>query len=149
MGECCLRSDQLAADEVLILVAAGTGFAQMKAIIESVIESGLENPVWLYWGSRTPDLFYARELAESWAEALPSLQFIPVVSELTVGWLGRTGLVHHAVLEDFEDLAEARVYLCGSPQMVYAAEDDFMTRGLRPDRIFSDVFAYAPRPDAD
>lgn len=146
MGECCLHSDSLEPDEPLILVAAGTGFAQMKAIIESAIELGLDNPIWLYWGVRSPDQLYSLELAESWSESLPQLQFVPVVSEVAVGWLGRTGMVHQAVLKDFEELADARVYVCGSPQMVYAAEDDFIARGLRPDRIFSDVFAYAPRP---
>lgn len=148
MGDTLLRPDTLAPDDPLILVAAGTGFAQMKAIIESAIEQDLANPIWLYWGARAPELLYHLDLAESWTESLPQLQFVPVVSDLSIGWLGRTGLVHQAVLEDFEDLSDAWVYLCGSPQMVYAAEDDFMARGLRADRIFSDVFAYAPRPDS-
>lgn len=147
MGECALRCDQVEADEVLLFVAAGTGFAQMKSMIEAAIAAELGNPMVLYWGARTPDQLYALELAERWAEEVEQLRVVPVVSELVVGWLGRSGLVHRAALEDFEDLSAATAYVCGSPQMVYAVEDDFLQQGLRSDRIYSDVFAYAPRPN--
>ena len=37
------------------------------------------------------------------------------------------------------------VYLSGSPGMVYACVDVLASLGLDPSRVFSDVFAYAPR----
>ena len=60
-------------------------------------------------------------------------------------WKGRTGLVGHAVLEDFADLGNVTVYVSGGPAMVYATLDAFVERGMPEDRMHSDIFSYAPR----
>ena len=46
-----------------------------------------------------------------------------MVSEATVedNWKGRTGFVHHALMEDHNSLVDYNVYACGSPLMVNAA----------------------------
>lgn len=146
MGECMLLPTELAADESVLLLAAGTCFGQMKAMIEHALAAGLNQPIHLYWGVRQSEQLYLRELAESWAATHPQVHFVPVVSEPEEGWSGRTGFVHKAVLEDFSSLDKFQVFVCGPPQMVYAAEDDFIAKGMRPGAIHSDVFAYAPRP---
>ncbi len=38
------------------------------------------------------------------------------------------------------------IYLSGSPGMVYACLDVLEAKGATAERVFSDVFAYAPRP---
>ena len=43
------------------------------------------------------------------------------------------------------DVSGHDVYLSGSPGMVYACVDVLASLGLDPSRVFSDVFAYAPR----
>lgn len=147
MGECVLLPTRLAADEEVLLIAAGTCFGQMKAMIEHALAAGLQQPIHLYWGVRDAGQLYLRELAESWAAAHPQVHFVPVVSEPDSSWSGRSGFVHKAVLEDISNLAKHQVFVCGSPQMVYAVEDAFIEQGMRPGAIHSDVFAYAPRPE--
>jgi CDP-4-dehydro-6-deoxyglucose reductase len=65
-------------------------------------------------------------------------------------WSGRAGLVHQAVLQDFDDLAGYQVYACGTPAMVEAAHRDFtQLRGLPEDEFFSDAFTTStsqPKP---
>ncbi|WP_083704600.1 NAD(P)H-flavin reductase [Motiliproteus sp. MSK22-1] len=145
MGECILYPDHLDAREELLFVAAATGFGQMKAMIEHALDEGVKNPIHLYWGVRAQEQFYLKYLAESWANEHPQVHFVPVVSEELENWEGRSGFVHTAVIEDFDSLDNVRAYVCGSPQMVYAVEDAFLEHGLKEGRIFSDVFAYAPR----
>ena len=65
--------------------------------------------------------------------------------ETSPNWTGRTGLVGNAVLEDFTDVSNVTVYVSGGPGMVYATLDAFVARGMPPENMFSDVFAYAPR----
>ena len=148
MGECILYPDHLETQEQLLFIAAGTCFGQMKAMIEHALDEGLDNPIHLYWGVRAEEQFYLKYLAESWAKEHPQVHFVPVVSEELERWDGRKGFVHEAVIEDFSSLENVRAYICGSPQMVYAVEDAFLDHGLKEGKIFSDVFAYAPRPTA-
>ena len=41
-------------DKPIVFVASGTGFAPIKAIIESAFKHGIERPMTLYWGARRP-----------------------------------------------------------------------------------------------
>jgi CDP-4-dehydro-6-deoxyglucose reductase len=56
-------------------------------------------------------------------------------------WSGRTGFVHHAVMEDLPDLSSCQVYACGAPVMVESAQRDFIERcGLPADEFYADAF---------
>ncbi len=146
MGECALVPEQLQADESLIFIAAGTCFSQMKAMVEQALKLQLPNPMHLYWGVREASQLYQRDQIEQWAAEHDNLHFVPVVSDELQGWSGRTGFVHEALLADNPALHQAHVYVCGSPAMVYAVEDELLAAGLRDGYLYSDVFAYAPRP---
>jgi CDP-4-dehydro-6-deoxyglucose reductase, E3 len=131
-----------------ILLAGGTGIAPIKAMLESLSPDANQRELHLYWGSRHRDGLYAIEQIN----ALRGARLVPVLSEPKEpdGWLGRTGLVHRAVLEDFPDLSSFDVYACGSPGLVEAALSDF-TRlaGLPRDRFFAESFNHAgtaPQP---
>ena len=145
LGECYLDQPPADANMPIIFIAAGTGFAQMKAIIEHALSLDIANPLHLYWGVREAEHLYGHELIEQW-QKFPQFVFHPVVSD-PVGddWSGRIGLVHESVMEDFERLDDALIYVCGSPPMVYAVEDDFRLRGMGDGQMQSDVYSYAPR----
>ncbi|ARO86817.1 CDP-6-deoxy-delta-3,4-glucoseen reductase [Nitrosospira lacus] len=144
LGTFFLREDS---DKPIIFVASGTGFAPVKSILEHAFYvrnlRGSERQMVLYWGNRTKADLYMANLAGSWQQEHDNFTFIPVLSEAlpTDNWHGRTGLVHQAVLQDFEDLAGYQVYACGAPAMVEAAHTDFIRlRGLPEDEFFSDAF---------
>ena len=127
----------------LVLIAAGTGMAQMHSLIEDCRARGFAYPVHLYWGVRTPEDFYSIERWADW-EREPNLYLHKVVSDLC-GWQGRCGLLHEAVREDFEDLKPLHVYASGSPAMVYGTLDALVEAGMDAHQMRADVFAYAPR----
>ncbi|MFT6916267.1 MAG: CDP-4-dehydro-6-deoxyglucose reductase [Motiliproteus sp.] len=146
MGDCYLDQPPVRADQPLIFIAAGTGFAQMKALIEHALAEQMSNPLHLYWGVREAEHLYGHELIKHWQQCHPQFHFHPVVSAVGIGdWSGRIGLVHNSVLEDFERLDNAQIYVCGSPAMVYAVEDDFRLRGMGDGQMHADVYSYAPR----
>ena len=152
LGTFFLREDS---DKPIIFVASGTGFAPVKSILEHVFHgrnlNGYRQMV-LYWGNRTSADLYMAELAGSWQQEHDNFTFIPVLSEAQPAdnWSGRAGLVHQAVLQDFDDLSGYQVYACGTPAMVEAAHRDFTRlRGLPEDEFFSDAFttsASQPKP---
>ena len=130
----------------IVFVAGSTGFAPVKSMVEYAFHAGLKRPMHLYWGVRSPQDFYLKELPERWEKTHDNFKFIPVVSEPAPAdrWEGRTGSVHQAILQDFPDLAGCEVYACGSVGMVESAHAAFLQKGMAEDRCFSDAFIFAP-----
>ena len=139
-GSFFLREDS---DKPMVLLASGTGFAPIKALIERLEELGSTRPAVLYWGARSLADLYLNDWAVSAAARLPNLRYVPVLSEPKPEdhWGGRTGFVHQAVMADLPDLSGHQVYACGVPIMVESAHRDFVARcGLPDDEFYADSF---------
>lgn len=142
LGTFFLREDS---NKPMILLASGTGFAPIKAIIEHAIHKGDKRPKTLYWGCRVRSDLYLNDLAESWARN-HGIRYVPVVSEARPedNWTGRTGFVHRAVMEDFSDMSGHQVYACGAPIVIESALSDFTEQCRLPaDEFYSDAFTPA------
>ena len=129
--------------EPMVMLASGTGFAPIKALIEQLEFDGNTRPVSLYWGGRKLQDLYLHDWALQAAARLPWLRYVPVLSEPLPqdAWAGRGGFVHRAVLEDHADLSGYAVYACGAPIVVESAQRDFVLEaGLNPERFFCDAF---------
>lgn len=132
-------------EKPMILLAGGTGFAPIKAIVEHAIAEKCQRPMYVYWGARARADLYMSALPESWAAQHAGIKFIPVLSEPAAGdaWQGRTGLVHQAVMADFPDLSGFQVYACGAPVMIEAAKRDFTADCKLPEgEFFADAFTF-------
>ncbi|WP_280152568.1 CDP-6-deoxy-delta-3,4-glucoseen reductase [Piscinibacter sp. XHJ-5] len=139
-GSFFLREDS---DKPMVLLASGTGFAPIKAIIEHMQFKHITRPAVLYWGCRSKADLYLHDWALQAAEQMPNLRYIPVLSEPKPEdhWTGRTGFVHHAVMHDQPDLSGHQVYACGAPVMVESAQRDFVAQcGLPDDEFLADSF---------
>ncbi len=147
LGTFFLREDSA---RPIVMVASGTGFAPIKAIIEHVrgmIESkGFDRPMTLYWGGRRPHDLYMNELCERWASGMPGFNYVPVVSDALPedDWRGRTGFVHRAAMADFPDMSALQVYACGAPIVVDSSREDFIIHcGLPAEEFYADAFVTA------
>lgn len=78
LGTFFLREDS---DKPIVLLASGTGFAPIKAIIEHVKHTGITRPMTLYWGARrkrtstsasSPSSGHARSRTSSTCRCSPS-----------------------------------------------------------------------------
>jgi len=130
-------------DKPIVLLASGTGFAPIKALVEHLIHLKSTRPVSLYWGGRRPQDLYMHALCEQWAATLPHLQYVPVVSHAMPEdqWRGRIGFVHAAVMADLPDLSGHQVYACGAPVVVDSARRDYVARCQLPaDEFYADAF---------
>jgi CDP-4-dehydro-6-deoxyglucose reductase len=140
LGSFFLREDS---DKPIVLLASGTGFAPIKAIIEHMRAKGIARDAVLYWGCRSRADLYLDDWAREAAASMPSVRYIPVLSEAKPedAWTGRTGFVHHAVMADLPSLTQHEVYACGAPIMVESAQRDFVACcGLPEDAFFADSF---------
>jgi CDP-4-dehydro-6-deoxyglucose reductase len=140
LGSFFLREDS---DKPLILLASGTGFAPIKALIEHMRHKGISRPATLYWGGRRPGDLYLNDWVQAQLADLPHLSYVPVISDALPAdaWSGRTGFVHMAVLQDHPDLSGHQVYACGAPIVVDSARADFSAKaGLPAEEFFADSF---------
>jgi CDP-4-dehydro-6-deoxyglucose reductase len=143
LGSFFLREDS---DKPIVLLASGTGFAPIKALIEHMQHKGITRPATLYWGGRRPDDLYLNDWVQAQLAQMPNLRYVPVISDALPedGWSGRTGFVHRAVLQDFPDLSGHQVYACGAPVVVDSARADYTAQGGLPsEEFFADSFTSA------
>jgi CDP-4-dehydro-6-deoxyglucose reductase len=138
-GSFYLREDS---QKPIILLASGTGFAPIKALLEQLQFKGITRPVALYWGGRRPADLYLDDWVRACLIAMPHLRYVPVISDALPedAWSGRTGFVHRAVLQDTPDLSAYQVYACGAPIVVDSARADYLAAGLPEDEFYADSF---------
>ncbi len=106
--------------------------------------TGIDRHVTLYWGGRRPlDIYQQDWVLAQQLLVMPRLRYVPVVSDALPedSWSGRTGFVHHAVLQDFPDLSGYQIYACGTPIVIDSARAEY-TRlaGLPEEEFFADAF---------
>ena len=140
LGTFFVREDS---DKPMVLLASGTGFAPIKAIVEQMRATASTRQMVLYWGGRRPQDLYMDALCRQWEQELPNFRYVPVVSDALPedGWTGRTGYVHQAVVADQPDLSGWQVYACGAPIVVESAKRDFTAQCRLPDdEFYADAF---------
>ena len=139
-GSFYLREDS---DKPMVLLASGTGFAPIKALLEHMQFQGITRPATLYWGGRRPEDLYMDDWVQARLLDMPNLTYVPVISNATPedAWTGRTGFVHRAVLEDLPDLSAYQVYACGAPIVIDSARNDYSElAGLPEEEFYADSF---------
>jgi len=132
-----------------LMIAGGTGFAPLKAMLRHALERGSAREFHFYWGARQAVDVYEEARMLEWVRAHPQLKFTAVLSEATSldpsARHHRLGWVHEAVLADHPSLDAFDVYTAGPPALVEAIRATFPQRGVTDDRLHFDSFDYAPR----
>lgn len=147
LGTFFLRQDS---DRPIILVAGGTGFAPVKAIIEAALNKGVNRPMHLFWGARAKRDLYLRELPYTWEQRYKNFRYTPVLSEANPEdqWSGESGWVHEAVVRHYPKLDTHEIYAAGPPPMIEAGQSAYSAHGLSLDNYFFDSFEFASQAES-
>ncbi|HRQ64485.1 MAG TPA: 2Fe-2S iron-sulfur cluster-binding protein [Xanthomonadaceae bacterium] len=124
----------------MLCVGGGTGLAPVLSIVRGALESGMENPIHLYFGVRSPQDLYDAERLEALAARHPNLTVHIVIATGELGPGQRAGLVTDAIERDLPSLAGWRGYLCGAPAMVEALSLLVARLGMNPSHVHADAF---------
>lgn len=130
-------------DQPALLMAGGTGFGPIKAMLERQFKVKSARPLHLFWGARAQRDLYLDSLARDWARQHSNFRYTPALSEPDAAWRGERGLVHEALLRAHPKLAGYEVYMAGPPAMIHAGKKAFVAAGLDADHLFYDSFDYA------
>lgn len=124
----------------LVLVAGGTGYAPLRALLRALIAEGWTRPTRLYFGVRRAAELYADTELRDLAERHPQLHYIPVCEEACSVANVRRGRVHAALLNEEKDVTDVDVYAAGPSPMVAALRTELLARGLSGERFYADAF---------
>jgi CDP-4-dehydro-6-deoxyglucose reductase len=142
LGQFWLRLDS---PRPALMIAGGTGYAPLRAMLQHLLARGDRRAVRLYWGARGAADLYDHAGLRELVSARPQLAYEPVLSHPTTADAGfRRGWVHEAVLADVPCLAEFDVYAAGPPAMIEAIRSTFVAHGLPASQLHFDSFDYAP-----
>ncbi|GLR72441.1 NAD(P)H-flavin reductase [Agaribacter marinus] len=129
-------------DAPMIIIAGGTGYSYAKSILHHTLAVEPGRDVCLYWGAKTLEDLYDHDELTALSNFNSKFTFIPVVESPNDSWQGKTGWVHKAVLDDHANLSQFHVYVAGRFEMAAAVKKDFLPKGIEPDTLFGDAFAY-------
>lgn len=120
----------------ILLFAAGSGIAPIKAAIESgELQSG-GRTARLYYGVQTEEDLCFVDRFSTWEKN--GVQVVPVLSQPSDSWQGRTGYVQNALEEDGVPVPRnTGALLCGMKGMAEAVTDILTKAGTFDGRILT------------
>ncbi len=122
----------------VLLIATGCGLAPLYGIVRDALLHGHQGRICLYHGScNTEGLYLVKEL-RNLAQEYPNFSYAPCVSEDTAPEGCQGGMVLDVALATNPDLSGWRVFLCGNPDMVKAAQQQTYLAGASIQEIFVD-----------
>ena len=135
-GDCYL--DKTPASPI-IFIAAGTGFAQIKCLIDYCINNKHQANKWLYWGVEQVTQLYT-EIPKNWQNH--NVHYNPVVNNADQYWQGKRGLVVDALIQDFSKCGietSTKIYIAGSFQMAKNTSDKLKYNFPNIHKVYSDM----------
>lgn len=119
----------------IVCIGGGSGLAPMVSIARGAAAAGLLGPHQLhfFYGARTPRDVCGQDLLRELGEAARHIHYIPVVSEPTSDWNGKTGFVHQALGQSLTPaLSQYEFYFAGPPPMTQALQEMLMVEHRVP-----------------
>jgi predicted ferric reductase len=132
------------ADDGLVLIAGGVGFAPVVSMLRQMRADRDQRPVLLIYGNRkAAQILYAEEIEAMRREL--NLTVHHVLAEPPPDWTGATGQLDARVLEpllSFPDREARLYYVCGPAPMIRSVETALGELGIPVRRILSEKFSY-------
>ena len=123
-----------------IFVAGNTGIVPFFSMIEYALKSGSKRDMFLVWGNRKAEYFFAEEKLNEFKK-YPNFQLIKTLNEEVV-----EGYEKGSVLDHFEALIakfgkSSHVYLCGGKEMIVHCENKLLELGIDAKNIRYEKFS--------
>jgi len=120
----------------LVFVAWDTGFAPIKSLIEHAMALDVAESLHLYWLAPAGRGHYMKNLCRAWMDAIDNFYFTPMELDATAaGDAGRLQSELAKVVHDHPVLRDCDVYVAGSPQLLDAAREYLVGKGLPPEQL--------------
>jgi len=126
----------------MILLAVGTGFAPIKAIIEAAFADHVTQSIDLFWGGKIPQDIYEFELVKQWEKQYPNFHCYPILAsdQKFANWKGEYGNILEAVIQHRPQLHQHHIYFGGPIHLTTHGLEKFTEHGAQTCYMYSDAF---------
>ena len=124
----------------MLCVAGGTGLAPVLSIVRGALRQGMDNPIHVYFGVRSPQDVYGLAWLNELQQRHTNLHVHVVIRTGNQNVMLRSGMVTDAIDSDWSDLSGWRAYLCGAPPMVESAAMLAKKKGVAAHSVHADAF---------
>jgi CDP-4-dehydro-6-deoxyglucose reductase len=132
LGNCHLEN--LNPQAPIIFIAAGTGFAPVKSMIEQLLATGDPRTFELYWGARSQSDLYMDEIVKKWESHVKHFYYSSAIS--------KTNFPDLIINRHQSQIADFQIIISGPFDMVYTVRDSLLSRGILQSHLFSDAFDF-------
>lgn len=127
-----------------LFLAAGSGVAPIRALIEAALQSGAHPSLTLIFSARTEADVIDGERFQGWADTHPRFRFIRTLTR-GPGHPPR-GRIPVLLPTLFADLADHDVFIAGAPAFVLACATAADGLGARREHVYTEAFFVEPQP---
>jgi CDP-4-dehydro-6-deoxyglucose reductase, E3 len=127
-----------------LLLAAGSGLAPIRALLEAELDTGTRRSLTLIFSARTEADVIDRPRFEDWQRTQPRFRFVRTLTR-GAGPPPR-GRIPALLGTLFADLSEHDLFIAGAPGFVMACTAAAHALGASRERIRSEVFFVEPQP---
>ena len=125
----------------ILLLASGTGFAPIHAMVQALIAENDKRDIYIYWRMRQANYFYIEN--PFLMQDAENIKFIPFVTEKDAQWHGRTGHINDILSLDFESLSGFSKNACGSVGLKKKKKKVCLQLQLNENDFYTDLFTPA------
>lgn len=136
-GECTLTV--LDKEKPILLIAGGTGFAPIKAMIEQLLYEGDNRQLHLFWLANKKADFYMDDKVSQWAKHMPQFSYTPLISSRHQKSFGVKAMIK-TIYKDTP--LSFQSVIAGPFDLVFALRDELVLLGLTQAHIYSDAFSF-------
>ncbi|HFG2029608.1 TPA: NAD(P)H-flavin reductase [Vibrio cholerae] len=140
LGDAWLRKEST---NPILLIAGGTGISYIMSLLRNALHHKLKQNIYLYWGVKGINQLYLQQELLMLSEKHPNLHYVFSLEEPCNSMIGREGLVIDAILNDFSNLHDFDIYLCGPMNMVKDGKKYLLEKGnVSAKNIYGDAVHY-------
>jgi CDP-4-dehydro-6-deoxyglucose reductase len=121
----------------ILFIAAGTGFAPVKAMIEQLLLSGDSRCFELIWSARTQSDLYLEEKVKQWQTHVKQFQHAYLLTSENKQAMVAKVLARHA-----KKLNQWQIVISGPFDLVYRTRDQLIAHGVARSHLYSDAFQF-------
>ncbi len=125
-----------------VFLAGGMGITPFRSLVLDAVNSGINQPITLFYSNRSIDTAAYHELFVRTAIEHPTIfTYVPTITGETNSWNGeRRRIDIDFIKKHISDLTAVTFYVCGPPGMVTGMIDILKENGVDQERILSESF---------
>ncbi|MDF1758730.1 MAG: NAD(P)H-flavin reductase [Legionellaceae bacterium] len=125
------------ATKPIIFIAAGSGFAPIKAMLEQLFADCDERVLKLYWRVSSKSHLYMNEKLLEWQGSMSTFSYSSDLSESRDDCF-----ISKIIQQNSDDLLHYQIVMSGPFDFMYDMRDALTANGVSPENIFSDAFSF-------